>query len=287
MVKDFQGEPVFGGTYPAEIFHDFMQQALKGESSQGFPLVARRAAERLRGRHPPRPVRAGADRLQGRARADHAHRRPADEADVGLRARPHVRARPGRPEALVGPHAGRTARASTSSGSTSPRSPARRSTASSTRCRSRASRCRSATPCACSSRRTCRWCACPRCHRPQRRRGGGAPAGGQVPRRDRGRRHPGGRPPGEVIGQDIRADAPSPRRSVITLAVVGESGAMPRARPERPDAGRGQDVMRQAGLRVESERANGGSTTRDDDERRRHRRGVSGVRCRRAPRSRC
>ena len=46
MAKDFKGEPVFGGTYPAEIFHDFMQQALKGESrraSRPRPACSRTA----------------------------------------------------------------------------------------------------------------------------------------------------------------------------------------------------------------------------------------------------
>src|SRR4029078_8429377 len=38
MVKYFHGEPLFGGPYPAEIFHDYMVQALKGEDSSGFPL---------------------------------------------------------------------------------------------------------------------------------------------------------------------------------------------------------------------------------------------------------
>ena len=70
---------------------------------------------------------------------------------------------------------------------------------------------------------------------------------------------------GEVIGQDIRADAPSPRRSVITLAVVGASGAIPVPGLNGLTLAQAKDVMRQAGLRVESERANGGSTTRDDD----------------------
>jgi hypothetical protein len=74
-----------------------------------------------------------------------------------------------------------------------------------------------------------------------------------------------GAKPGDVIGQDIRADAPSPRRSVITLAVVGASGAVPVPDLSGLTLAQAKDVMRQAGLRVESERANGGSTTRDDD----------------------
>jgi hypothetical protein len=74
-----------------------------------------------------------------------------------------------------------------------------------------------------------------------------------------------GASPGEVIAQDTRAEAPAPRRSVITLAVVGESGAItvPHLRGLRLAAAR--DVMRREGLRIESERQNGSSTTRDDD----------------------
>src|SRR4029078_11793761 len=37
MARDFHGHPVFGGTYPAEIFHDFMQQALRGQPASDWP----------------------------------------------------------------------------------------------------------------------------------------------------------------------------------------------------------------------------------------------------------
>jgi len=71
--------------------------------------------------------------------------------------------------------------------------------------------------------------------------------------------------PGEVIGQDVRADAPQPRRSVITLAVVGHSGAIPVPHLRGLTLATARDVMRREGLRIESERQNGGATTRDDD----------------------
>jgi hypothetical protein len=71
--------------------------------------------------------------------------------------------------------------------------------------------------------------------------------------------------PGQVIGQDVRADAPSPRRSVITLAVVGASGAIPVPELNGLTLSAAKSLLQKAGLRVESERANGGSTTRDDD----------------------
>jgi beta-lactam-binding protein with PASTA domain len=63
----------------------------------------------------------------------------------------------------------------------------------------------------------------------------------------------------------VRADAPAPRRSVITLAVVGASGAIPVPRLTGLRLAAARDVMRRAGLKVESERQNGSATTRDDD----------------------
>ena len=60
-----------------------------------------------------------------------------------------------------------------------------------------------------------------------------------------------------------------PRRRgarVITLAVVGASGAVPVPEVNGLTLAAAKAKMLKAGLRVESERANGGSTTRDDDE---------------------
>jgi serine/threonine-protein kinase len=70
---------------------------------------------------------------------------------------------------------------------------------------------------------------------------------------------------GEVIGQDVRADSPEPRRSVITLAVVGHSGGIPVPHLRGLTLASARDVLRREGLRVESERQNGAATTRDDD----------------------
>ena len=75
-----------------------------------------------------------------------------------------------------------------------------------------------------------------------------------------------------MIGQDVRADSPAPRRSVITLAVVGALG---RASPCRTLNGltlaAARDVLRRAGLRVESERQNGALDHPRRRPRRRHR----------------
>ena len=69
-----------------------------------------------------------------------------------------------------------------------------------------------------------------------------------------------------MIGQDIRADAPSPRRSVITLAVVGASGAIPVPRLNGLTLAAAKRRAAARGLRVESERQR-----RRHDARRRHR----------------
>ncbi len=37
MATEYHGHPVFGGTYPAMIFHDFMRKALKGVPTAGWP----------------------------------------------------------------------------------------------------------------------------------------------------------------------------------------------------------------------------------------------------------
>jgi membrane peptidoglycan carboxypeptidase len=39
MYTHFFGGPVYGGTFPAIIFHDFMQAALEGEPIRGFPAA--------------------------------------------------------------------------------------------------------------------------------------------------------------------------------------------------------------------------------------------------------
>jgi beta-lactam-binding protein with PASTA domain len=39
MKTQFNGGPVYGGTYPALIFHDYMQAALAGQPAAGFPAA--------------------------------------------------------------------------------------------------------------------------------------------------------------------------------------------------------------------------------------------------------
>ena len=70
---------------------------------------------------------------------------------------------------------------------------------------------------------------------------------------------------GAVIGQDVRADSPEPRRSVITLAVVGRSGGVLVPRLRGLTLAAAGDVLRREGLRIKSERQNGAATTRADD----------------------
>jgi membrane peptidoglycan carboxypeptidase len=38
MARDYKGKPVFGGTYPAEIWHDFSRVALRDEDRADFPF---------------------------------------------------------------------------------------------------------------------------------------------------------------------------------------------------------------------------------------------------------
>jgi hypothetical protein len=45
MTTDFNGQPVFGGTYPALIWHDFMLSAMQAERDRAARLKERKATK--------------------------------------------------------------------------------------------------------------------------------------------------------------------------------------------------------------------------------------------------
>jgi penicillin-binding protein 1A len=55
MYTQFNGGPVYGGTFPAQIFHDYMQAALAGQPIVGFPAAPR----------PPAPPEVGVPDVVG------------------------------------------------------------------------------------------------------------------------------------------------------------------------------------------------------------------------------
>jgi penicillin-binding protein 1A len=55
MYTQFHGGPVYGGTFPAQIFHDYMQSALAGQPIVGFPAAPR----------PPAPPQVGVPDVVG------------------------------------------------------------------------------------------------------------------------------------------------------------------------------------------------------------------------------
>ena len=265
MVKDFKGEPVFGGTYPAEIFHDFMQQALKGESSQGFPSspgvrqngyavdirrdpyvlapMGCKGVRELIMRVDDRPTKETTDCERGLTFVPDLASQKRSSARTLANGQglvfqwEYVAAQPGQtvdrvveqvPDPGVQVPIGDPVRVFIAKDVPLVRVPAVTGlNVAEAVARLQAVKFRVVI--------------------------------------EDGATQEGARQ-GEVIGQDIRADAPSPRRSVITLAVVGESGAVPVPRVNGMTLAAARAKLLKAGLRVESERANGGSTTRDDDE---------------------
>jgi hypothetical protein len=265
MAKDYKGEPVFGGTYPAEIFHDFMQQALKGEDSSGFPFspgvqqngyavdirrdpyvlapMGCKGVRELVMKVGDRPTKETSDCERGltfvpdlASQKRSAARTLANGQGLEFQWE-YVAAQPGQtvdrvvdqvPDPGVQVPIGDPVRVFIAKDVPLVRVPAVTGlNVAEAVARLQAVKFRVVI--------------------------------------EDGATQDGARQ-GEVIGQDIRADAPSPRRSVVTLAVVGASGAVPVPEVNGLTLAAAKSVMRKAGLRFESERANGGSTTRDDDE---------------------
>ena len=265
MARDFKGEPVFGGTYPAEIFHDFMQQALKGEDTSGFPFspgvqqngyavdirrdpyvlapMGCKGVRELVMKVGDRPTKETSDCERGltfvpdlASQKRSAARTLANGQGLEFQWE-YVAAQPGQtvdrvvdqvPDPGVQVPIGDPVRVFIAKDVPLVRVPAVTGlSVAEAVARLQAVKFRVVI--------------------------------------EDGATQDGARQ-GEVIGQDIRADAPSPRRSVVTLAVVGASGAVPVPEVNGLTLAAAKSVMRKAGLRFESERANGGSTTRDDDE---------------------
>ena len=142
------GDPVFGGTYPAEIFHDFMQQALQRPA--GRRLAASRPALQQNSymvdirRDPYVLAPIGCKGVRELIMA--VHDRPSKGTSNCERGLTFVPDMTGMKRSAAARSLAERPGPRTSSGSTRRRSPARRSTASSTRCRRRACRCRSSDP---------------------------------------------------------------------------------------------------------------------------------------------
>ena len=187
MARDFHGQPGVRRHLPGRDLPRLHAAGAEGPAGRRLAALAPGVApEQLHGRHPPRSVRAGADRLQGRARADHGgDDRPCKQTSDCERGLTFVPDMTGLKRSAA--RALADGQGLDFQWEFRPRSRARRSTAWSTRCRRRASRCRSG-PGAGVHREGRAAGARPGRHRARRHRGGGAPAGGEVPRRDRGRR---------------------------------------------------------------------------------------------------